>query len=1272
MSWRWHLLSCFSCLMLLLSASVAASEEPGAGYVPDPEIEKVIDSALNTDKAIAYPAMKRLIELGGAGERALNYRLFNDKTPVGRRALGELLARCGTGRTGYRVTLELAADGSGRLLLESDRTMIAECARKFDRINEKPVRDITEDELRRNPYSKTDLAKHIENSVLYTQGDCVAKEGRIVASGEVTFGNFDDLAGFANSFDRTGYFMLNGISLSDANGMRVLRVLKPAESDPKRAANYLALFHDLKWEFVLEFKGAVKAHNATRVQGNRLMWRFNCAQMLNGESEIEVSFDPKALPAPSHTPAPARADGSATQPASEVAAPKAVPASKQLSIKVAERPQVGQPNPNGPETILVLDGSASVPRLPELQYQWNQTGGRPLYLGKEKLAMPVVKMRVYEVGRYTFELTVSYNGVVSDPVEVAVVVGDGGEIAAGDSNATEGSNLYKKHDVLPPLRNKKTNPEQTQSDEQALPKQAPLNPIAPPPVAQEQPALPPTPPQNPGGIKNDPPEPAPITVKNQLKPNPMPLGKGILLDEIRQEEAEYYSRVAAANGGASKKVAVSTEPPRRTNENPPDATQRNIDPPAVVRPKNTPELENQGHGVATTSRRIDLEAIRQEEAIYNKARPVAITPATSVQPVATPVPPAKENPPKFSVQPPTPDSSASPGDKNIKSVEKQVSTANNELREFQSRIDKATAAESPKTPAVPAIPPRDSVPPVVTTTVPTPVEKKQDAPLVAKSEERKVENPATSKVPDAPVANTASAAGGAGQGLQLIKAGNYKGAIEVLTKATQAAPKDADLRMQLAVAMFEAAEWDRVGVLAALDKFVEAINANEENAEAFMYAGHCNTRVDRLREAAEFYRRGYQLGKDKVSWEPKWQLGAKYLKNQEFAEALKVLSLAEEAANAAGVKNARLLRDMAVALHGVGKDDEAAKHLNALSELGYTPDAKLVAELQKGGTAPAAKPPEGTAAKQTTESTAPAKPTENVVKVEPTKAAEKVPAVPEKTLANAANQLVGTIGLTNPPAPERTQAVTPPAPITSPAPAIVAPPPPVAVTPPVTPPPTPPAAKKVTDLEKIKADSVNPSPRPPKPTAVEPVKETAPVVEPPRARKPLPPVPAKFEDAMAAGIQALQRGAKLIEAAPPGEKKDAARKLAQDDLNEAEAMLRGAWDMKPEDPEVLAQFEELAKQVGVIALARVTHLTSKPKGLVRLDAQPSLVFPKEKTLYYAWDQVEGKDLGLRSEDLNSKLIGLKIKDPGIYKFELTVSDGARGANPVTVTVEVRE
>jgi len=44
----------------------------------------------------------------------------------------------------------------------------------------------------------------------------------------------------------------------------------------------------------------------------------------------------------------------------------------------------------------------------------------------------------------------------------------------------------------------------------------------------------------------------------------------------------------------------------------------------------------------------------------------------------------------------------------------------------------------------------------------------------------------------------------------------------------------------------------------------------------------------------------------------------------------------------------RLPRDLAAALHGCKKDDEALKCLKKLQELGFTPDAALLAEVTQG------------------------------------------------------------------------------------------------------------------------------------------------------------------------------------------------------------------------------------------------------------------------------------------------------------------------------------
>jgi hypothetical protein len=118
-------------------------------------------------------------------------------------------------------------------------------------------------------------------------------------------------------------------------------------------------------------------------------------------------------------------------------------------------------------------------------------------------------------------------------------------------------------------------------------------------------------------------------------------------------------------------------------------------------------------------------------------------------------------------------------------------------------------------------------------------------------------------------------------------------------------------------------------------------------------------------------------------------------------------------------------------------------------------------------------------------------------------------------------------------------------------------------------------------------------------------------------------------------------------------------------------MYRGAWNQKPADEAVVAAFKDLSKHVGAIALVRSTTVRSKVKGLVVLDAEPSIV-SKDRQMYCVWEQVAGEDLGLRPENLAQKKVGVRITRPGTYKFDLAVSDGVRGGNPVSVTVEVVE
>jgi hypothetical protein len=172
----------------------------------------------------------------------------------------------------------------------------------------------------------------------------------------------------------------------------------------------------------------------------------------------------------------------------------------------------------------------------------------------------------------------------------------------------------------------------------------------------------------------------------------------------------------------------------------------------------------------------------------------------------------------------------------------------------------------------------------------------------------------------------------------------------------------------------------------------------------------------------------------------------------------------------------------------------------------------------------------------------------------------------------------------------------------------------------------------------------------------------------------LPPIPERFEDALAAGKKALEQSLVLQEKFKTGMTPEQRSKIQElQDL--AEEMLRGAWNMDQNNPEVNEALQKLVEQVHVIALVKSSHLISKPRGLVVLNAEPTLIFPKEKGSYYAWEQqldTDSIELPLRREDLAKKTVALRIKDPGIYKFELVVSDGSRGGNPVTVTVEIRD
>ena len=161
-------------------------------------------------------------------------------------------------------------------------------------------------------------------------------------------------------------------------------------------------------------------------------------------------------------------------------------------------------------------------------------------------------------------------------------------------------------------------------------------------------------------------------------------------------------------------------------------------------------------------------------------------------------------------------------------------------------------------------------------------------------------------------------------------------------------------------------------------------------------------------------------------------------------------------------------------------------------------------------------------------------------------------------------------------------------------------------------------------------------------------------------------MPEDFDQALAAGRLACAETARLSAL-----EKEEAKAEAKCACDLAEAMLQGAWAKKPGDPDVLAAFTELSKYAKVIAIVSAPVIKAPARGLAVLNAELSIV-PKGKPLYCVWEQVGGEKLPLRPEDLSQKKVGLRIPRPGIYKFELAVSDGSKGGNPVTVTVEVGE
>ena len=543
-------------------------------------------------------------------------------------------------------------------------------------------------------------------------------------------------------------------------------------------------------------------------------------------------------------------------------------------------------------------------------------------------------------------------------------------------------------------------------------------------------------------------------------------------------------------------------------------------------------------------------------------------------------------------------------------------------------------------------------------------------------------------VPAAPVVSVAGAGNTLEQGLALMKAGKYAAAVETFKRANQAQPNE-EVQVQQGIAMLYAAEkadgYNRTGTFDALTLFEEILAKNPKNVTAIMYYGHAQARMENMQQAVQIYREGAKLGGDAVRWESMWQLGNKSNKGKDYEMAITMLKDAEETANKAKVKDVRLERDFAVAYHGAKRDDEALKRANNVLALGYALDPQLAAELKLSNVTPVV-PIAPVAAIPITR----AEPKESDVKPVASKANDSGKSDMEKrfdALANGSGHVAAADKI-------KTEAVPVPAPVLPVLPLepktsiakIAQPIPPVPIeselpkhtdvasVPPVTPeikkvpePVKPAAVKTVAQLEeearKIMGGASGAA-------AAKPVKPLQLDIKPARKLNKLPPVPEQYDAAMSAALRALDRGVKLA-----GQKDEALKTQVQDAWDEAEAMLRGAWNTKPanKDAEVLEQFTALSTHVGAIALVSSQNVSAKKNGLVILNAEPSsLIFPKDKQLFYAWEQIEGPELDLRRENLTSKKLGLRIKDPGVYKFELVVSDGVRGGNPVTVTVEVRD
>jgi tetratricopeptide (TPR) repeat protein len=404
-------------------AAAALCGEPEK-YSPDPEIEKLIEQTASRDKAAAQAAVEKLAAQGNTATKALNWHLFKEGSPAACVRWAELIAKCGRSRVGYRVAMELQPDGSGSMTLSSDRALLADCGKRFARINGQPEPQFSEEDLKHNPYGKAELLKHLSESVKFQEARVETHGEAIEAMGMLSFKNFDAFTQFADSFDADGYNMIAGTTLTDSSGgTRTFQYRTQPEEDRKQLEKNLLLFHNISWEYVIDFKGKVTRSNATRTDGSKLIWNFNCYQMLTGQAVVQVSYDAAGL-----SPRPAAKDNALPiPPVASATAPTAVATQPVIHACVCKKTPDG---PNKKEILkehnqlVELDGSASTPRNASLQYQWTQTFGADLNLNQQALAKPNVFLVIKEAGEYRFELVVSVNNTFSKPAEVKVFVED--------------------------------------------------------------------------------------------------------------------------------------------------------------------------------------------------------------------------------------------------------------------------------------------------------------------------------------------------------------------------------------------------------------------------------------------------------------------------------------------------------------------------------------------------------------------------------------------------------------------------------------------------------------------------------------------------------------------------------------------------------------------------------------------------------------------------------------------------------------------------------